>query len=99
MATLIKTDGSEQVVYPSSTLGFWLQELYDLIGNGCDVVKTIELADGRIMILDEESKLRDRVIAINEKATKLLAEAGSIPGDQVVGNVVIASPIELQSGD
>jgi hypothetical protein len=91
MATLIKTDGSEQKLSP---LGgkFTLTEWYAAVGNGCDMVQAVELADGSTLICDEEAKVRppqgtSRVV--NEKATRLLAEAGGIPGDRVLGNVLI----------
>ena len=96
MATLIRaTDGSESTVRPKTTEGFSLQEVYDLIGNGCDIVETVQLNDGRIMLLDEEGKIRNDTLIVNEKATRLLAEAGGIPGDAVVGNVLIVNELEF----
>jgi hypothetical protein len=87
MATLIKTDGTEQEVQPKDGKGFLLEEMYALIG--CDTVQAVYLADERTMWLDEESKLKSPWPPVNEKATKLLAEAGGIPGDVVLGNVLI----------
>lgn len=87
---LLKTDGvMTQVSAKNQHTGFTLQELYDLIGNGCDMVQRIVLPNKREMWLDEEGKLRKTVPPVNRIATVLLSDAGGIPGDYVVGNVVI----------
>lgn len=98
MAKLIRTDGVEVEVTPKDVEhGFKLEELYELIGFGCDIVQVVRLADGKtLMISDEEGKLRVPVVFYNEKATKLLAEAGGIPGDEVAGTVVLCSEKEFQ---
>jgi hypothetical protein len=91
MATVIRAhDGQEFTVSPKDkAYGFTLAELYDLIGNGCDIVEHVYLADGRSMWLDEEGKFRQPPLAHNSKATKLLHEAGGMLDDFVVGNVLI----------
>jgi len=48
--------------------GFQLKELYAMLQ--CDMVEVVELHDGRLMIIDEESKLKDNP-TINQKATEL----------------------------
>jgi hypothetical protein len=91
MATIIRAhDGQEFSVSPKNKeIGFTLQELYDLIGNNCDCVEHITLADGRSMWLDEEGKFRKPLLHENAKATRLLHKAGGMPEDYVVGNVLI----------
>jgi hypothetical protein len=92
MAILIKTDGSEEEVKPKNGKEFKMDELYALVGNGCNMVQEVYLADDSRMYLDEESKIRPvrgTSQTENKKATKWLAEAGGIPGDVVLGNVVI----------
>jgi hypothetical protein len=98
MATLLKTDGSRTEVAPKNPKeGFRCAEMYELIGNGCDIVQMIYLADGvTTMWLDEESKLKRNPPPINWAATKLLAEAGGIPGDVVLGNVLLCGEGEVR---
>lgn len=87
---LLKTDGTMTPVSAKDQRGgFTIKELYALIGNGCNIVERIALPNKREMWLDEEGKLRAVTPPINPIATKLLASAGGIPGDYVVGNVVI----------
>lgn len=85
-AELILTDGR---VLPMHTKWLDLEAMYAAIGNGCDIVEPVYLRDGRIMWVDEMAKIRGREMVVNWKATKLLAEAGGIVGDVVVGNVII----------
>jgi hypothetical protein len=92
MAILVKTDGSETEVKPKNGQEFKLDELLSLIGNGCEMVQSVTLEDGSTMYLDEMSKMRPiqgTSRTKNKKATKLLSEAGGIPGDNILGNVVI----------
>ena len=95
MALLITPNGAESVVTPANG-AFTRQELYALIGNGCDLIQVVYLADRTTaMILDEEGKYREPLAARNSKATVLLQEAGGIPGDFILGNVVLCSPEEF----
>jgi len=94
MATLIKPDGTETQVHPANTShGFTLEELYRHIG--CGIVEMVRLADGREMWLDEEGKFNS-ALAPNERATILLVQAGGIPGDFVVGNVLVTDAGEVK---
>jgi hypothetical protein len=89
MAILLKQNGIIQQIFPKDkSRGFSLDEIYQLIGNGCEMVKAVDLADGRSMWLDEEGKYRQG-LRENLKATELLMKAGGIPGDVVTGNVLI----------
>lgn len=67
-AQLIKPDGEITEIKPENGNDFSIQECYKLIK--CRMVEIVELSDGRIMILDEEGKLKDEFDK-NEKATVL----------------------------
>jgi hypothetical protein len=95
MATLIQHNGKETSLLPADLKrGFTLEELYFIIY--CQTVQAVQLADGRTMWMDEEAKVRGGVHFVNEKATKLLAEAGGLPGDEVIGHVLITEPGEVK---
>jgi hypothetical protein len=94
MAKLIRADGTEQSVSPKNGT-FKLDELYALIGGGCDMVECITLADGvTTMWLDEEGKFRGTQRP-NAKASELLRLAGGMPGDTVMGNVLVCEEGEV----
>lgn len=84
---IIRPNGSSNEV--SVDISDSLEALYNLIGYGCDFVQMIRLRDGSEMWMDEEAKLRTPQAPVNARATKLLSEAGGMPGDVVLGNVVI----------
>jgi hypothetical protein len=94
LANLIHANGDESTVVPANpSEGFTLAELYRLIG--CSTVQAIELADGCTMWMDEEAKLFEGLQCVNMQATRLLAEAGGMPGDEVIGNVLITESGEV----
>ena len=95
MANFIHENGNEATVHPlNKKKGFSLHELYTLLH--CSTVQAIALADGRTMWMDEEAKLKSGLQFVNEKATKLLREAGGMLGDEVIGNALITDPGEVQ---
>lgn len=95
MAKFIHANGNEATVTPlNKKKGFSLHELYTLLH--CSTVQAITLADGRTMWMDEEAKLKPGLSFVNEKATKLLIEAGGMPGDEVIGNVLITERGEVK---
>jgi hypothetical protein len=69
MALLIPADMNQQEreVKPQNGSDFQLRELYQLLS--CRTLETRQLREGRIMILDEEGKLRDK--PRNARATQL----------------------------
>ena len=93
MATLIKTDGTETTITPKGKKFVFKGELYPLLAT--DMIQVIRLADGRWMLMDEEAKLKNPTMPLNAKATRLLAEAGGMPGDVVLGDVVIVNRKEF----
>jgi len=96
MAQLLRFDGTSETIVPADLAsGFSLDELYTLIG--CEMIETIYLDDGGVMVIDEEGKLRDDFRERrNESATRLLHRAGGIPWDFITGNALICTTQELQ---
>lgn len=84
MAELIKTNGEVITVSPKGKT-FKLKELYELIG--CDLIEIVHIANGRLLVVDEEGKLKDN-IEINKRASML---AGCI----IVGNAVVCDDKEF----
>ncbi len=97
MATLIEPDGQTRTVSPEPGGSFDLDDLYRLLG--CSMVEAIALADGRVMWLDEEDKLKRPMPPANPTATRFLLDAGGIPWDVVRGSVLICTPEETGDGD
>jgi len=95
MATLFRATSGEAVeVFPADhERGFTLTELHALIGGGCRYIETIRLSDNLIMVIDEEGKLHNKTVLVNEPATRLFWAAGGIHArnDVIVGNAVICS--------
>lgn len=91
MATVIHANGSRVVGVMPAKKQFTLAELYRWVD--CTTVELITLADGRLMWLDEDGKGTGK--QINAEATELLRKAGGIPGDFVVGTVLITASDEV----
>ena len=89
-------DGSTRDVFAADPVsGFTAEETADLIG--CSKLEHAELADGRIMLMDEESKCRnDYIQGRSGRATTLYREAGAVPGDFVSGHVLICNSEEFR---
>ncbi len=88
MAKLIKTDGTETIVYPAHGKSFTLQELQKLVGGYIEMVRTV---DGKQMIINEEGKLND--LPVNDKATVLYVHCLA---DVIVGDAVILEKGEIR---
>jgi hypothetical protein len=92
MATLITHDGLERTVIPSNLKrGFTLEEMYFLLE--CDTIEVVTLADGRLMVIDENGKLLKR--PVNNKATELFLEDRD-PLDYIVGPALVCDRRECQ---
>ena len=96
MAVLIMFDGSTQDVSPANPdSGFQHAEVTGLLG--CSRIEHAELADCRLMLMDEESKCRnDHIQRRNGRATTLYREAGAMPGDFVSGHVLVCGNEEFR---
>ncbi len=88
MAKLIKTDGTETIVYPANKKSFTLPELQKLVGGYIELVRTV---DGKEMIINEEGKLKD--LPINNKATMQYVH---FLADTITVDVVICEKGELR---
>lgn len=89
MATLIKHTGEVSQVTPNNGKTFSLEELQGFVGGYIELIK---LHDGKLMFLNEEGKLKDDLKnKLNKTATLLLIDAGGLPGDYIVGDVIICN--------
>ena len=86
MATLILPDGTEKEIVPNDGVSFKLEELQGLVEG---YIEYIFLPDGRIMVINEEGKIRR--LPYNFKASMYGNEAGIAHEDFVVGPAVICS--------
>jgi hypothetical protein len=78
----------------TNSRGFQFEgELYKTLQ--CETIEVVHLADGRLMLLDEEGKHRRPRKPINYRAARLVHEAGGSPFDVVVGDVAILDADEL----
>ena len=69
MATLIKTDGTKEVVLPKNNKKFEVEELESFVGGNLEIW---DLSSGKSMVMIESGMLVGD--AINEEATKLFHE-------------------------
>lgn len=88
MATLIQANGTMKDVKPSKK-AFTLEELQQMVGGD---IETLSLRNGKILIVNEEGKLRK--LPFNREATNLFWEdrGGS---DVIVGDAVLCTLAEM----
>lgn len=93
MSRLLRTDGMDIEVHPKNGK-FTLEELYDLIGNGCDLIEIVMTdSHGVTMVVDEEGWLKDQVF-LNGRATKWVNDNG-VADTFIVGNAVLIDSDEM----
>jgi hypothetical protein len=93
MATLIREDGSATDMRPADLKrGFTLAELYSALG--CEVIETVTLRNGRILVIDELGKLGGGR-PVNELATLLTRDVLQ-PHDVIVGPALLCSRLEFR---
>jgi len=94
MAKIIKwLNGEiEDSIVPKNGTDFKLDELTEHVG--CISVQPIYLNDGSVMWIDENGKFFQPE-NYNAAATKLLVEAGGLPGDYIVGDAFICKNSEV----
>ena len=84
MATIIRADGTEEQLRDMS-----LAALQGAVGGYIEIVPT---NDGRLVVLDEEGKLKGK--PVNRRATELTR--GVVADDDlIVGDVVVAGTNEI----
>lgn len=93
MATLMKTDGARSQVSPKNKR-FTLAELYELIGNGCELVETVGPDEkGNTLIVDEDGKMRSGLEPNWEATDWMTANFGVV--DIIMGNAVLIPRNEM----
>lgn len=83
MAQIIKANGEIIETQPSNGTDFSLPELQAVVGGFIEVV---HLADGRLMVVNEEGKLNG--LPFNKKASELYP-------DVIVGDVLVCEYYEI----
>ena len=91
MALLIRPDGSTRTVLAEGS-SFTLEEMYFLLD--CSMIQPVYLEDDRIMVIDEEGKLKPHFV--NSLATELLHKAGGLQADYIAGSALITEINEIQ---
>lgn len=100
MAALYKTDGTETTVQPQNGTNFRLQELYDLLS--VDMIEIVPLEDGRIMICDEEARLKaDQETNVTasllfQKGREFSAREILSHYDEIIGPVLVCRDDEVR---
>jgi hypothetical protein len=89
MAKVIKADGTVTEVKPKNGTDFDLQEVYD--HTECDFVQVVASKDDKLIILDEEGKMKSK--PFNQKATQEYIYGNQ---DPIVGTVLICEPSEFR---
>ncbi len=86
LSYLIKPDGTVRELISSPEIGsFSLEQLYAEIG--CNMIEVLNMADGRIMIIDEEGKFKQEAQE-NKHATQLM-RLRLHEYDFIVGNIIV----------
>ena len=91
MALLLKAAGGVEEIRPANGRPmFSLQELQAFVGGYIETVRTI---GGLWLVINEDGKRLE--LPRNARATMLYHESGGLPGDVVVGDVVLANRVEM----
>lgn len=93
MATVIHPDGREETVEPKNGTNFSLEELQGVVGGYIEILP-LDSEDKTIMVLNEEGKLTG--LELNPKATFLTRDIGLMPGDVIVGPVLVCLSEQVQ---
>jgi hypothetical protein len=91
MAELLRADGTRETVTPKNGKTFEFKgEAYVMLDT--DIIQIVPTNDGRIMLIDEEGKLRDHM-QVNVAATALYRYGHA---DPIVGNALVCNTNEVQ---
>lgn len=99
MATLIRAaDNTIANIQPANGRAFTLPELYTILG--CELVQVVRVhADAhrsRLLVFDEEGKLREPMRELNELATALAVRGrGIYPWDWIAGDALLCTSVEF----
>lgn len=83
---IVRTNGTVEL----TTMGEGLQDIYNAIGNGCDMFQQLPIGNG-LLLVDEEAKIRQNPPPDNAMATEFCARmrVGLDPSDRILGNMVL----------
>ncbi len=90
MAEVIGADGTRIRPVPKRGKTFRLEELQAIVGG---YIQIIALSDGRLMVLNEEGKLKN--LPPNHAATELTRDV-LCSGDYIAGDVLVCSSKEVR---
>ena len=93
MAQLYKADGTiEEFPEPANGTDYTLEEMRAAIGGGW--IEALGLTEGRLMIIDEEGKLKE--LSRNEPATLLWREMHSSIVDYISGDALVIEASQMR---
>jgi hypothetical protein len=85
MAELLRADGTRETITPKNGTDFQFKgEAYDLIGT--DMIEIVPTHDGRILLIDENGKLKEKPINVAASRLYRFNEHAVIVGDAIVCN-------------
>ncbi len=90
MTKIYKTNGEVIEVKPKNSTDFIFGELSEIVGGNIGV---IQLSDRRVMIFNEQSKMRD--LPFNELAT-MLSQDSIRTGDYIAGDVLVCDKNQVK---
>jgi hypothetical protein len=90
MAYIIKTAGEVIETKPNNGTDFSLEELNEVVGG---YIEVISLHDGRLIVCDEEGKLKGK--DMNHKATEFF-RLTLLTTDFLVGDVLVCNEEEIK---
>jgi hypothetical protein len=90
MATLLRTDGSVEVLAPPNGVHWSLEELQTLVGGCIEVAHT---TDGKYLVIDDEGKRKRK--PLNVAATRLYRHGRR---DVIVGDAVLIDTVLEMDG-
>ena len=89
MNEIIRVNGAREEFLPADGRHYTLEEMYK--ATGCDMVQIVATKDGRLMVLDEEGKLKGR--PVNQVATGLYLYGNQ---DPIVGDVLVCEERNIE---
>lgn len=89
MVTLLKATGERSDVSPARGAKLSLREMQALVGGYIEILR---LADGRLLVCNEEGKLRG--LPLNDVATELF-QVDRAWYDPIVGDVLLCTAAEV----
>jgi len=87
MAKIIHYDGRIEDVEPVNGEDFKLEQLQAIVGGYIEVVRSQAEGDDRIMVVDEEGKIKEKFY--NAKATDVLINQFGYMNDFIAGDALV----------